>query len=228
MATMWPDYKFILGNQKPVLYISGFKLLFNKISENKNGDKMAYFYCVNKLKAGFKCKSSAKAVVVDDDGDTRYVLSSYSEIHSEFCVPNSALLQVKEIRSNIKSTILANPTMKPSAVYNAKVDEVRDTLAEGPKEEFDQMMPSRSALNPSIYAWKRLVIPPNPELPGDIDSSGPFFLTQSGENICKASIDVAGNPRRRVMLLTTDRVMQAGLRFAERGVMDATFDVSLA
>ena len=90
------------------------------------------------------------------------------------------------------------------------------------------MMPSRSALNPSIYAWKRLVIPPNPELPGDIDSSGPFFLTQSGENICKASIDVAGNPRRRVMLLTTDRVMQAGLRFAERGVMDATFDVSLA
>ena len=51
-------------------------------------------------------------------------------------------------------------------------------------------------------------------------------MTQSGENICKASIDVAGNPRRRVMLLTTDRVMQAGLRFAERGVMDATFDVS--
>ena len=25
-------------------------------------------------------------------------------------------------------------------------------------------------------------------------------MTQSGENICKASIDVAGNPRRRVML----------------------------
>ena len=190
MATLWPDYKFILGNQKPLLYISGFKLLFNKISDNKNGDTMAYFYCVNKLKAGFKCKSSAKAVVIDDDGESRYVLSSYNGTHSEFCVPNSAHVQVKEIRSEIKSTILANPTMKPSSVYNAKVDQVRDTLAEGDKEEFDQLMPSRSALNPSIYAWKRQVIPPNPDLPGDIDTSCPFFLTQSGENICKASINV--------------------------------------
>ena len=88
---MWPDYKFILGNQKPLLYIGGFKLLFNKMSENKNGDKMAYFYCVNKLKAGFKCRSSAKAVVVDDEREHRYLLSSYSETHSELCVPNSAL-----------------------------------------------------------------------------------------------------------------------------------------
>ena len=53
MAAMWPDHKFVLGNQKPVLYIGGFKLLFNRIRENKNGDKIAYFYCVNKLKAGF-------------------------------------------------------------------------------------------------------------------------------------------------------------------------------
>ena len=136
------------------------------------------------------------------------------------------MLHVKEIRENIKSTILANPTLKPSAVYAAKVDEIRDTLGEGFREEFDQFMPSKAQINPSIYAWKRSVIPPNPELPADIDTSCPFFLTQSGENICKASIDIAGNPRRRVMLLTTDRVMQAGVRFAERGVMDATFDVS--
>ena len=44
--------------------------------------------------------------------------------------------------------------------------------------------------------------------------------------MCKVSIEVARNPRRKVILLTTGRVMQAGLRFAKRGVMDATFDVS--
>ena len=127
MATMWPDFKFVLGNQKPLLYIGGFKLLFNRIRENKNGDDVAYFYCVNKLKAGFQCKSSAKAVVVKaDQDDDRYILTSYNPSHSDFCVPNSALLQVKEIREEIKTTILANPTLKPSAVYNAKVDQVRD------------------------------------------------------------------------------------------------------
>ena len=227
MAAMWPDHKFVLGNQKPVLYIGGFKLLFNRIRENKNGDKIAYFYCVNKLKAGFSCKSSAKAMVLVDESDgERYVLSSYGELHSEFCVPNSALLQVKEIRSEIKSAILANPTLKPSALYAAKVGQVRETLGEGFREEFDQAMPSRVQINPSIYQWKRSVIPPNPELPADIDTNCPFFMTQSGENICKASINVAGNPRRRIILLTTDRVMQAGVQFAKRGVMDATFDVS--
>ena len=230
MATMWPDYKFVLGNQKPLLYIGGFKLLFNRIRENKNGDNIAYFYCVNKLKAGFNCKSSAKATIVDGDGDgdQRYILSCYNSAHSEYCVPNSALLQVKEIRTDIKTATLSNPTLKPSAVYAAKVDQVRDTLGEGFREEFDQLMPSRSQINPSIYAWKRSVIPPNPELPGEIDTDCPFFLSQTGENICKASIDVAGNPRRRVILLTTERVLESGIRFSQRGVMDATFDVSLA
>ena len=126
----------------------------------------------------------------------------------------------------MKSTILANPTVKPSILYNAKVDEVRDTLAEGFREEFDQAMPSRTQLCPSIYAWKRQVIPTEPELAKDIDMNCPHFLTQAGENVCKATIDVAGNPRRRVMLFTTDRVMEAGVRFAERGVTDETFDVT--
>ena len=232
MATMWPDFKFVLGNQKPLLYIGGYKLLFNRIRENKNGDNIAYFYCVNKLKAGFNCKSSAKATVVeadpDGDGDERYILSSYNSAHSEYCVPNSALLKVKEIRTEIKTTILANPTLKPSAVYAAKVDQVRDTLGEGFREEFDQIMPSRVQINPSIYVWKRSVIPPNPDLPGEIDTQCPFFMTQTGENICKASIDVAGNPMRRVILLTTERVLESGIRFSQRGVMDATFDVSIA
>ena len=87
-------------------------------------------------------------------------------------------------------------------------------------------MPTQAQINPSIYAWKRSVIPPNPEQAADIDISCPFFLTESGENICKASFNIAGNPRRRVMILTTEKVMEAGLRFSPRGVMDATFDVS--
>ena len=232
MATMWPEYKFVQGTQKPLLFIGGYKLLFNRLRANKDGDNTAYFYCVNKLKKGYSCKSSAKALLIHEDGEKadaggRYVLCSYTANHSELCVPNSAMLQVKQIRESMKSTILANPTVKPSILYNAKVDEVRDTLAEGFREEFDQAMPSRTQLCPSIYAWKRQVIPTEPELAKDIDMNCPHFLTQAGENVCKATIDVAGNPRRRVMLFTTDRVMEAGVRFAERGVMDATFDVSL-
>ena len=76
MAAMWPDHKFVLGNQKPLLFIGGYKLIFNRIRENKNGDKIAYFYCVNELKAGFACKSSAKAMILQDESDgERYVLS---------------------------------------------------------------------------------------------------------------------------------------------------------
>ena len=231
MATMWPEYKFVQGTKKPLLFIGGYKLLFNRLRANKDGDNTAYFYCVNKLKKGYSCKSSAKALLIHEDGEEadaggRYVLCSYTANHSELCVPNSAMLQVKQIRESMKSTIIANPTVKPSILYNAKVDEVRDTLAEGFREEFDQAMPSRTQLCPSIYAWKRQVIPTEPELAKDIDMNCPHFLTQAGENVCKATIDVAGNPRRRVMLFTTDRVMEAGVRFAERGVMDATFDVS--
>jgi hypothetical protein len=63
MAPMWPDYKFILGNQKPLLYIGGFKLLFNKMTENKNGDKMRYFYCVNKSSAqAIFCQATVRLI----------------------------------------------------------------------------------------------------------------------------------------------------------------------
>ena len=126
-----------------------------------------------------------------------------------------------------QQTVLKNPTQKSSHVYAKEVDRVRDTLGEGFREEFDQLMPTQTTLNPSIYAWKRSVIPPNPEEPVNIDTSCPFFLTSSGENICKASVDIGGDPRRRLLLLTTDKVMKKGLRFAKRGVMDATFDVSI-
>ena len=90
MATGWPEYKFIIGNQKPVLYFGGYKLFLNRIRENKNGDKTAYFYCVNKVKNGINCMSAAKAMILEhDEGEAdRYILSNYTETHSEFCVPN--------------------------------------------------------------------------------------------------------------------------------------------
>ena len=171
--------------------------------------------------------SSAKAMVVFDEDleEDKYILAKYNGDHSDACVPNSTIAQVKAVREK-KKTVL-KPTQKPSHVYAKEVDSVRATLGEGFREEFDQLMPTQTTLNPSIYAWKRSVIPPNPEEPVNIDTSCPFFLTSSGENICKASVDIGGDPRRRLLLLTTDKVMKKGLRFAERGVMDATFDVSI-
>ena len=223
-----PPYEFIQGTQKPILYIGGYKLLFNRIRENADGDKTAYFYCFNKVKHGSSCTASAKAMVCqEEDGTKKFMLSAYNAAHSADCVPNSSQLTVKAVRETIKTKILQNPTMRPSVVYSREVDRVRDTLGEGFKEEFDQLMPTQAQMNPSIYGWKRSVVPANPEAPENVDTECPFFLTDKGENICKASVYVDGDPRRRLILLTTDRVMEAGLRFAERGVMDATFDVRI-
>ena len=67
------------------------------------------------------------------------------------------------------------------------------------------IMPSRVQINPNIYAWKR-----NSELPAEIDPNCPFFMTQSRENTCKASVDVAGN------LLTNRRVLESGIRLSQK------------
>ena len=227
MATGWPEYSFVLGNKKPILYIGGHQLLFNRMKVKNDGDNTAYFYCVNKLKHGIFCSSSAKAMVIQDETEEqKFLLANYNGSHSDLCVPNLAQLQIKAVKEAIKTTIIDNPTLRPSVVYSKEVERVRDNLGEGFREEFDQHMPTQVTLNPSIYAWKRSVVPANPEKAEDIDIMCPFFMTSSGENICKASVNVGGDPRRRLLLLTTDKVMSAGLRFAERGVMDATFDVS--
>ena len=78
MATGFPEYKFVLGNKKPILYIGGYQLLFNRMKDNGDGDKTAYFYCVNKVKHGVFCSSSAKAMVVlDDAAEKKYFLAIY-------------------------------------------------------------------------------------------------------------------------------------------------------
>ena len=177
MATnhTWPAYKFIKGNKKPILFIGGYQLLFNRFKQNADGDKRAYFYCVNKVKKAACCKSSARAFVTEDEDDDE---------HSAQCIPNPVQLEVKSVKENIKKTIMNNPTLKPSAVYSQQVDSVRNELGEGFRQEFDVMMPTQSQINPSIYAWKRLIIPPTPEEATNIDLACPFFLTESGENIC--------------------------------------------
>ena len=75
MATGFPEYQFLLGNKKPILYIGGYQLLFNHTKETAVGDKTAYFYCVNKH--GVFCSSSAKAMVVynEESEQNKYILS---------------------------------------------------------------------------------------------------------------------------------------------------------
>ena len=92
MATGFPEYQFLLGNKKPILYIGGYQLLYNRTKENSAGEKTAYFYCVHKVSHGISCPSSAKAMVVFDEDleEDKYILAKYNGDHSDACVPNSA------------------------------------------------------------------------------------------------------------------------------------------
>ena len=58
MATGWPEYEFVHGYKKPILFIGGHQLLFNRMKVNNDGDKTVYFYCVNKVKNGISCSAS--------------------------------------------------------------------------------------------------------------------------------------------------------------------------
>ena len=85
MATGFLEYKFVLGNKKPILYIGGYQLLFNRMKVNGDGDKTAHFYCVNEVKNGFFCSSSSSAqamVVLDDDtAEKKYFLAKHNGDH---------------------------------------------------------------------------------------------------------------------------------------------------
>ena len=148
MATGFPEYQFLLGNKKPILYIGGYQLLFNRTKENSAGEKTAYFYCVHKISHGISCPSSAKAMVVFDEEleENKYILAKYNGEHSDACVPNSAIAQVKAVRESIKKTVLKNPTQKPSHVYAKEVDRVRDTLGEGFRENLTRLCPTSPLL----------------------------------------------------------------------------------
>ena len=89
MATGFPEYQFLLGNKKPILYIGGYQLLFNRIKENSAGEKTAYFYCVHKVSHGISCPSSAKAMVVFDEEVDEEVEENVDRTHvtrhTEWC-----------------------------------------------------------------------------------------------------------------------------------------------
>ena len=104
--------------------------------------------------------------------------------------------------------------------------------------DFDLLMPTLLAMNSrlmisfycslnkydfyfSIFAWKRLVIPPNPDRVQDIDTSGPFFLLPSGESMVKVDTNVGGLQSSRFLGMTSDKLMEYDSEVAEDAVMDA-------
>ena len=109
----------------PTLFIEGYRLVWNKKFLKADGDELHYFYCCNNGR--FKCKKSAKALK-NDEGD--FIMYGYSGQHSEECRPSSAILHVKKIRDAIKERILADPTLKPVAVYVTEVARVRDNFSD--------------------------------------------------------------------------------------------------
>ena len=220
MALQLPPHEFVTWLKQPTLFIEGYKLIWNKKFTKADASELHYFYCCNKNK--FKCKKSAKATV---NADGTFMLYGYSGQHSDMCRPSSCFLLVKKIRDAIKARVLRDPTLKPSAVYHQEVFNVRDTLSPGERVEFDLLMPTQHTMNSTIFAWKRMVIPAAPECVADIDTSGPFFTLEDGECMVKYDTLVNEDRNRRLIIMSSDKVMKAAAEMGSQGVMDATFKV---
>ena len=54
-----------------------------------------------------------------------------------------------------------------------------------------------------------MVIPAQPESVQDIDTMGPFFTLPTGENITKFDVAVQGDPDRRLLGFSSNKVMEA-------------------
>ena len=112
---------------------------------------------------------------------------------------------VRKTKDAIKQRIQGSPSIKPSVVYIEEVNRIRDSLSEADKLEFDQMMPTQTTLNPSIFAWKRVLLPPNPDSVSNIDIECDIFQL-NGENISKFKEEVARNLNRIVFGFTSNKV----------------------
>ena len=77
----------------------------------------------------------------------------------------------------------------------------------------------------SIFRWKRLVIPIQPDHISDVDTTGPFFTLGDGENMTKVDIYIDGGVNRRPFGFRSNKLMKSGTEMAKDGVMDATFKV---
>ena len=70
-----------------------------------------------------------------------------------------------------------------------------------------------------------MVIPCQPDQTSQINTEGPFFTLQSGENLTKVDLNINDNPNRRLLGFSSNKVMRTGIRMSNNGVMDATFKV---
>ena len=102
---------------------------------------------------------------------------------------------------------------------------MRSSRSDGENQEFDNLMPSQHIINSGIFAWKRMVIPAVPECVSKLVTAGPFFTLENGENMVKYDTSVNGDPTRRLIFMTSDKIMQAVALMGTNGVMDATFKV---
>ena len=194
---------------------------WNKTFVKQDGVVLHYFYCCNKGR--FKCKKSARATAGEDGSFTLY---GYSDQHLDECRPSSVVAQVRKVSDAIKARVLADPTIKPSTVYQTEVFQVRDGLTPADQVEFDNLMPTRSTMNSSIFVWKRQVIPAAPDCVGDIDTMGPFFTLESGESMVKYDTLINDNRDRRLIFLSSEKILRAAVEMSSQGVMDATFKVA--
>ena len=157
---------------------------------------------------------------------TNILANGYAGQHSEECRPSSAILHVKKIRDAIKQQVLADPTIKPIAIYLREVNAVRDNLSAAEKVEFDNIMPTQQTMNASILVWKRMMmIPAASEFVSQIDTTGPFFKLGSWENVLSPDGFFSYNHDRRIIMITSEKIMKAVTKMTTNSVMDATFKV---
>ena len=151
------EWEILKGSKKPILYCSGYRYFFNRKSTNKAGYETAYFYCSNMHTSKIKCRAKIKAVIDYIEGEPKYFPLFQGEIqdHHFQCIPNYAFVKVKKATEEIKNHVTANPNCQPTQTYNSIVKPYRDSLENECRKEFDQLMPSKHQMLPSIYKWKR-------------------------------------------------------------------------
>ena len=125
------------------------------------------------------------------------------------------------------SKVYENPTAKAKVVYNEASDRIRDQLDEASRQEWDMEFPTLQQMRPSIYKWRRDIIPANPHTRSEIVTNTSWSRMASGEGTIKGDRLVQPNdPNYRIILQSSNKVMKEALRLASTGVMDATFSVS--
>ena len=77
---------------------------------------------------------------------------------------------------------------------------IRDTLDNATTTEFDQECPTLVQMRPSIYLWRRDIIPPNPTTRLEIDVTCDWVRLPSGESTIKGNRTFGNDPNNRVIL----------------------------